>query len=144
MSPRIASAFCISHTFLSLDTQRYLFPFVVSQALPWVFGYYRNSVAIGLSTLRRSRLCVHETFSPFRCPVRLLAPFINGYSPQRAFLARWPFRLIAMSPFQVCYGGWLLHHWKLGFSQFRFSPLSLARLLADRTRRYHYTTYLRA
>jgi hypothetical protein len=100
MSPRIASAFCISHTFLSLDTQRYLFPFVVSQALPWAFGYYGNSVAIGLSTLRRSRICVHETFSPFRCPVRLLAPFINGSSSQRAFWRVGPFALLRCHRFR--------------------------------------------
>ena len=36
--------------------------------------YYENSVAIGFSSLRRSRICACETFSPFRCPFRPLQP----------------------------------------------------------------------
>jgi hypothetical protein len=32
-----------------LSSQDYLFPFVVSQALPWAFGYSGNSVAMRVS-----------------------------------------------------------------------------------------------
>jgi hypothetical protein len=41
----------------------HLLPFVLSQALPWAFGYYGSSVAMSLSTFRRSRICAYETFS---------------------------------------------------------------------------------
>ena len=47
--------------------------------------YYGGSVAIGLASLRRSRICARETCSPVRLPVRFLPPFIAAYSPLRAF-----------------------------------------------------------
>jgi hypothetical protein len=59
-------------------------PFALCQAFP-DSNSYGGSVAISLSAGRRSRLCAHETFSVFRLPVRFLAPFVTGYSSQRAF-----------------------------------------------------------
>ena len=61
----------ITRTSLSFDTQQYLFPCVMSQALPWAFGYYGNSVAMSLAAGRRSRLYDCETV------VRLGLPFVS-------------------------------------------------------------------
>jgi hypothetical protein len=63
-------------------------PFPLYRALPRSFEYYGDSVATRLAPERRSRLCTHETFSPFRCPVRFLALFLARYSPPRAFTSR--------------------------------------------------------
>jgi hypothetical protein len=71
MSSRIVWLVRITRTFLSFDTQQYLFPFVLSQALPWAFGYYGNSVAMSLAAFRRSRLYDCETL------VRLGLPFVS-------------------------------------------------------------------
>jgi len=58
-----------------------LFPFPLSQVLPWAFGYYENSVAMRVSPFRRSRIYAHETFSTFRCPFASLNRFVTGRSP---------------------------------------------------------------
>ena len=71
MSSRIVLAVRITRTSLSFDTQHYLFPFVMSRALPWAFGYYGNSVAMSLAACRRSRLYDCETV------VRLGLPFVS-------------------------------------------------------------------
>ena len=39
-----------------------LCPFVLSQALPWAFSYYGHSVALGLGSRRRSRICACMTY----------------------------------------------------------------------------------
>jgi hypothetical protein len=65
-----------------------LFPFPMSRALPRSLEYYGNSVAMSLSTGRRSRLCAHRRWSVFRLRVRLLPPFVTGYSPERAFASQ--------------------------------------------------------
>jgi len=59
-------AFCISHTFLSL-VSGHLFPFALQAAFPpplagrYSCDYYGNSVAIGLASLRRSRVRLRHT-----------------------------------------------------------------------------------
>ena len=113
-------------------THRYLFPFALSQALPRAFGYYGNSVAISLAAGRRSRLYACQTSSTCRCPVRFLAPFIAGYSPQRAFrltqatsayfLRRLRLRSVAVSPLQVCCGGSTFAPLEAGVQPIQVSP----------------------
>ncbi len=101
----------------------------MSQALPWAFGYYENSVAMRVSPCRRSRFYIHETLSPFRCPVRFLQPVRYGSLAAESVhqcLQLWLFRAV-----QHCTLLWqrrsryattdgLLHRWKLGFKQFSF------------------------
>ena len=60
MSSRIVRLVRITRTFLSLVTQRYLFSFPLSQALPWAFGYYGDSVAMRVSPCRQSRFYIHR------------------------------------------------------------------------------------
>ncbi len=68
MTPNTVSALCNLHTSLLFSRLNYLFPFVLSWALPQAFGYYGNSVTLGLAAFRRSRICTQKTYSPFRSP----------------------------------------------------------------------------
>jgi hypothetical protein len=49
----------------------HLFPFPLYRALPRSLEYYGNSVAIGVSALRRSRICTRETI------VHVGTPFVS-------------------------------------------------------------------
>jgi hypothetical protein len=143
MSSRIGWLVRITRTFLSLDTQQDLFPFVLSQALPWAFGYYGNSVALSLAAGRRSRLYDCETV------VRLGLPFVSFNS---LFESRSLGRALRMHDLhtvfpchraEVCYDGCASHHCKLGFNQCRFDLYPFRDFLRTglAVRR---TTYLRA
>lgn len=94
---------------------------ILSQALPRAFGYYGGSVALSVSASRRSRICAHETCSACRPPVRFLAPFITGCSPQRASHSIVPTVIVRCRRTREAAAGVVLRHWKLGFSQFRFN-----------------------
>src|SRR5438046_7306873 len=85
MSPRIVSAVRISRSLLSLVSQRYLFPFVVSQALPWAFGYYGNSVALRVSLLGDPAFTLVERLVCLGFPFASFFLFITGRLPERAF-----------------------------------------------------------
>ena len=43
-------------------------PSLKGKRLCFSFNYYEGSVALRVSTCRRSRFCVHETCSAVRCP----------------------------------------------------------------------------
>jgi hypothetical protein len=152
-SSRYVMAFCITHTFRVELFDTYPACLIEGQALisfrrlplrsDWLpnLPYYGGSVAVRFASFRRSRIYAHETLSPFRCSVRLLTPFVIGYSSQRAFCVSTHLRIIAMSPFRVCYGGWLVHHWRLEFSQFRFHLYLFRDFLRTGLAALH-TTYL--
>jgi hypothetical protein len=108
----------------------------MSQALPWAFGYYENSVAMRVSPCRRSRFYLYETLSPFRCPVRFLQPIRYrslAAESVHQYLLLWFFRAVQhctslrQRRFRYATTDGLLHRWKLGFKQFSFHH-------ADRTR----------
>lgn len=132
----IVSAVRISRTFLSLVPQQYLFSFPMSQALPWAFGSYENSVAMRVFPCRRSRFYIHETLSPFRCPVRFLQPIryrslvaesVHQCLPLWCFRAVQHCTLLRQHRSRYATTDGLFHRWKLGFRQFSFHH-------ADRTR----------
>ena len=97
-------------------------PFVLSQALPQVFGYYGGSVALSVSAGRRSRICTHETSSACRSPVRFLAPFITGCSSQRAFSPHRTTGDDVMSPHQGSCGGRGIAPLEAGVQPMQVSP----------------------
>ena len=119
MSSRIVWLVRITRTFLSFDTQQYLFPFVLSQALLWAFGYYGNSVAMSLAAFRRSRLYDCETVVRLGLPFVSFNSLLESRSRGRALRMHDLHTLFPVSSFQVCYDGCACHHWKLGLNQFR-------------------------
>jgi hypothetical protein len=86
------------------------------------FGYSGNSVAIRLAPGRRSRIDARETFSPFRCPVRLLALFIARYSPQRAGTPRCVPLASTVSPRELCCDGRRMTPLETGIQPMQASP----------------------
>src|SRR5690348_6931874 len=90
---------------MALSLRDSLPPFVLSQALPWAFGYYGSSVAIGLESRRRSRIYATWDVRVCRITVRFLTLFVPWYSPQRAFTSCCVKLARAVSPLQRCCGG---------------------------------------
>lgn len=74
-----------------------------------------------VSPCRRSRICGHQTFSVFRLPIRFLAPFVTGCTPQRAFTSSYATGLVRCRRFKDAAAGDHFHHWKPGFNQCRLS-----------------------
>jgi hypothetical protein len=70
------------------------------------YEYYGDSVTLGLTACRPSRIPVKSNvLSAFR--LRLSSnPFIAGHSSQVAFRSQMQFERIVMSPSQRGYGGW--------------------------------------
>ena len=143
MSSRIVLAVRITRTSLSFDTQQYLFPFVMSQALPWAFGYYGNSVAMSLAACRRSRLYDCETIVRLGLPFVSFPSLFESRSRGRALRMHDLHTVFPVSSFQVCYDGCASHHWKLGFNQSRFDLYPLRDFLRTGLA-VPRTTYLRA
>ena len=143
MSSRIVLAVRITRTSLSFDTQHYLFPFVMSRALPWAFGYYGNSVAMSLAACRRSRLYDCETVVRLGLPFVSFTSLFESRSRGRALRMHDLHTVFPVSSFQVCYDGCASHHWKLGFHQSRFDLYLLRDFLRTRLA-VPRTPYLRA
>jgi len=86
----------LHYAYLPKSLRYSLPPFVLSQALPWAFGYYGGSVTMSLSACRRSRIDARWTFSVFRPPVRVLASVISEYTTVESF---------HMNGFLMCHHG---------------------------------------
>jgi len=125
------------HTHLTYHSRalRYsLLPFSLSQALLWAFGYYGNSVAMGLAPFRQSRLYVQWTFSVFRTSVRLLTPFVTGYSltgTSATITSAWLRRTV--SSLQVCCDGCKIASLEARIQPIQAYPLSCTQDLRNRS-----------
>jgi hypothetical protein len=96
-------------------------PFVMSQALPWVFGYYGDSVALRVSPGRQSCLYDRRTIvclgSPFvSFPRSLSGTHRKEFSCVAGFDA-----LLRCRRFRYVAADVFFHRWRLGFNQFRLS-----------------------
>ena len=114
-------------------SQRYsLFPFVLSQALPWAFGDSGNSVALLLAQGRRSRLDAEQTLVRVGFPFASLLPLTGGRSPERVFGMPSRYMPVPVSPLQAGCGGHRFVPLEARIQPIQAWPLSLARFLAHR------------
>jgi hypothetical protein len=74
-----------------------------------------------VSSCRRSRFYLYETFSPFRCPVRFLEPVrYRSLAPESVYRTIQHCTVLWHRRFRYATADGLLHRWKLGLRQFSF------------------------
>ncbi len=94
----------------------------MSWALPQAVEYYGNSVTLSVSACRRSRLCIRQTLSPGRCPVRFLQPVHCRSLLAESVPCRATLHVSARSSFQLCYDGRAIASLETGVQAIQLSP----------------------